>query len=106
MEGATTKGKRDQRDGEEVASFSSPITIILDTSWPNTAGGQGQGQESQGKLWGSEQRLVRARRGSGRQNDLHKLSENDWVEYCCYCSFETSSWCVAQTGSHHPTSAA
>lgn len=48
--------------------------------------------------YGPEQRSVRAGRGSKRQHDPHKLSENDWVGYYRYCSFETRSCYAAQTG--------
>lgn len=46
--------------------------------------------------------MVQNRGGQGgeskRQHDPHKLSENDWVGYYRYCSFETRSCYAAQTG--------
>lgn len=40
--------------------------------------------------------------GSKRQHDPHKLSENDWVGYYCYCSLETRSCSAAQTALKFP----
>lgn len=93
--------KADQRNREEVAYCSPPVTRaptahLLDKPSQRPRPRLGVPGEA---LW-SKAEVSGGREGylGDKMNDPHKLSENDWESYCRYCSFERSSCCVAQSG--------